>query len=817
MAEQTRAGGTAEHAPDSSPAPTHKPSPGPAREPSHREVTIRTAWPDLRLLLVFVIVGILGLVLASIARNTTVAFDEDVRAALDGVPHDIIRVALDALQVAALTVMVVVPVVLLVRRRPGLVMRGAIAGVVGVLAFYALGSLDFVHTHLESLDQVAKVADLTRGPSSAVIAGTAAIVASVHPVVSRTWLTTMWSAVGLLAVLRTLVAPQAPLDVLLAIGMGGVAGCLVLLAFGRSVQVLTARGVAEALDAVALPVTVGLSSTPQGPWAFEARTAEGAELLVRVVDEREWQRERFQRAYRRMRLRGTGDETAHQSPARAVVNEAMVTLLAGDRGVRVPRVRAMARASAGQAILAVDRIDATPLDELPPDQLTAEVLRGAWEQVVELHATRIAHRELTVRHLVLDGAGQVWITNLAQGEAGAEDAPLVRDVAELLASTYAQVGAERAVAGALAVLGPERLMDAVRRLVPVALTPATRAAVKSAGGLEPLVSAASSATGLEAQDFVDVERFKPRTLLVAAALAVAVYFLAPQVAEVPKMISALRDAEWGWIPLIVAASLATYIGSGLGLHGGTPGRVPAAEAGAVALAGSFVATFSPPGVSTVALNVRFLQKRGFPVSVAVSASAAKEAAVVVMHMMLLLVFALWAGSTGVLHDEFAKLASMHWVLLVAAIVVALVLGGMAIPRLRSLVVGKVVPAVREAWVAMKPIARQPLKILTLLGGVTLVPLGNGICLWASVRAFDSSADLAVVVLISLTAGSVAAAAPTPGGIGAVEAVLLASLTAVGIPAAPALTGVLVFRLATFWLPILPGFVAFRVMTARHVL
>jgi glycosyltransferase 2 family protein len=46
-----------------------------------------------------------------------------------------------------------------------------------------------------------------------------------------------------------------------------------------------------------------------------------------------------------------------------------------------------------------------------------------------------------------------------------------------------------------------------------------------------------------------------------------------------------------------------------------------------------------------------------------------------------------------------------------------------------------------------------------------------------------------------------------------EAALVAGLTAVGAPTGPAVAGVLVFRLLTFWLPILPGWLACRALRA----
>jgi uncharacterized membrane protein YbhN (UPF0104 family) len=103
----------------------------------------------------------------------------------------------------------------------------------------------------------------------------------------------------------------------------------------------------------------------------------------------------------------------------------------------------------------------------------------------------------------------------------------------------------------------------------------------------------------------------------------------------------------------------------------------------------------------------------------------------------------------------------------------------------------------------------------LVAGVTLLPLGYSVCLFFSVEAFAGGASLAAIALVYLTAGSVASAAPTPGGVGAVEAVLLAALT--GIASPQALAAVFLFRIATFWLPIIPGAVAFRWLTSREVI
>jgi undecaprenyl-diphosphatase len=57
--------------------------------------------------------------------------------------------------------------------------------------------------------------------------------------------------------------------------------------------------------------------------------------------------------------------------------------------------------------------------------------------------------------------------------------------------------------------------------------------------------------------------------------------------------------------------------------------------------------------------------------------------------------------------------------------------------------------------------------------------------------------------------AVASVAPTPGGLGALEAALISGLVAAGLDSSVAVPAVFLFRLATYWLPILPGWICFE--------
>jgi uncharacterized membrane protein YbhN (UPF0104 family) len=51
-------------------------------------------------------------------------------------------------------------------------------------------------------------------------------------------------------------------------------------------------------------------------------------------------------------------------------------------------------------------------------------------------------------------------------------------------------------------------------------------------------------------------------------------------------------------------------------------------------------------------------------------------------------------------------------------------------------------------------------------------------------------------------------------VGAVEAALIAALTGIGVPVAQATPAVLTYRLITYWLVMLPGWISLKVMEKR---
>src|SRR5690606_4827953 len=72
----------------------------------------------------------------------------------------------------------------------------------------------------------------------------------------------------------------------------------------------------------------------------------------------------------------------------------------------------------------------------------------------------------------------VILTDLRGGEIAAGDLLLRMDISQLLVTLGLRVGAERAVASALSVLGPDTVADCLPMLQPIALSRSTRATLR---------------------------------------------------------------------------------------------------------------------------------------------------------------------------------------------------------------------------------------------------------------------------------------------------------------------------------------------------
>src|SRR5450755_301009 len=651
-------------------------------------------------------------------------------------------------------------------------------------------------------------------PDPAVLAGLVAVAVAAAPWLSRPWRRVAWATLLLIGAARLITGGLLPMQLVLALAVGVTAGAGLLLVFGVPDRRMGPTGVAVALRAGGVPVSrvSGSLVTAKGSRPFEAVTDGGRALFVKVFGSDHRDADLLYRAYRSIRLRGVGDTRPAASLFKAVEHEALVAVMAERAGVTVPHVGQVIRADDGSVLLTMDLVAGQSLDEVPADRITDELARSLWREVSRLHQARIAHRSLHGSNIMLSQNGTALLVDFSFAELAATSRQRAIDVAELLTSLAGRIGPDRAVATAAAEIGAGGVAAAVPLLQPLALSAGTRREIKGQDGLlKNTRAAAVAASGDDAdQDLVRLQRVRPRTLLVIAALAGAFYFLLPQIADVSSSWHALQHVHWAWLPVIIGLSALTYVASAMALIGAVPGRVPFGPAVLTQGASSFINRVSPANVGGMALNARFLQKSGTGTPASVAAVGVNALAGAVMHVVLIVVFFALAG-----HDltKAFKLPSASKILFILAVIIAVIGVVLATRPGRRWTRKQLIPGVRSAAGSLRQ-AASPVKLGLLFGGSALITLAYIAGLDASVQAFGGGPGLVVLGAVYLAAAALAAAAPTPGGLGAIEAALVAGLTGVGMQPGPAVSAVLLYRLATYWLPVLPGWLCWRSLQHR---
>ncbi|WP_326627466.1 MULTISPECIES: lysylphosphatidylglycerol synthase domain-containing protein [unclassified Streptomyces] len=851
---------------------------------------------DLMRLLVGVLAIAVLFSIAAFAHGTTTGLENDINKGTDQAPDVLIKIAGLVSSIAVLLVPVAFAIERLIKRDGLRIADGVLAAVLAhgvTLAtdlWVAKSASGTIQDALTQPQPGAALTDPVHGYLAPVIAYMTAVGMARRP----RWRVVLWVVLLLDAFAMLVGGYTTPFSIILTVLIGWTVAYGTLYAVGSPNVRPTGQHLMAGLRHVGFrPVTAMRAddAPDSGDQSDRGRRylvslEDGPPLDVTVVDREQQAQGFFYRVWRRLTLRAFTQRRSIQSLRQALEQEALLAYAAIAAGANAPKLIATSELGPDAVMLVYEHIGGRSLDALEDVEITDDLVRGAWRQVKALQSRRIAHRRLTGDAILVEPSGTVFVTDLRGGEIAAGDLVLRMDIAQLLTTTGLRVGAERAVAAALEVLGPDAVANCLPLLQPIALSRSTRAALRrlarerSQREREAVLEASDAAKRAKAQESeaseaegvpsvpadrkalrnekqaekraekraiddaldeareedlltqirrqvllirpqapvepVRLERIKPRTLLSFIAGAIAAYFLISQVTEA-DFGAVVEQAEWGWVAAALGFSALSYVAAAMSLLGFVPERVPFGKTVLAQVAGSFVKIVAPPAVGGVALNTRFLQRSGVRPGLAVASVGASQLFGLGCHVLLLGAFGYLTGT----EKTPSSLTPSRTVIAGLLTVAVLVLVVTAIPFLRKFVVTRVRSLFAGVVPRMLDVVQRPQKLLTGIGGMLLLTGLFVMCLDASIRAFSgpdvpqlSYASIAVVFLAGNALGS---AAPTPGGMGAVEGALTLGLIAVGLPKEVAAPAVLLYRLMTLWLPVLPGWLCFNHLTRKGAL
>ncbi|WP_249352467.1 lysylphosphatidylglycerol synthase transmembrane domain-containing protein [Nocardiopsis akebiae] len=545
---------------------------------------------------------------------------------------------------------------------------------------------------------------------------------------------------------------------------------------------------------------------------------------------------------------------------RRAEHAALMSFSARQAGAAVPRVLAVGELGPGTVLLVRELPAFRALDALDDEELTDGLIDLCWRELGLLHRHRLVHGNVNGATVgVLDqpcdpasaftpvvaslpegasepagaatpaGASEtavppvpaasheaaVLLTGLDRGGVAAPQLQVWLDQAAMLTLLAMRVGSGRAVDSAVRALGVTATAAVLPFLQPAGLPYALRRGLRGDRGLlarlrERVVRIAPEAPSEPAR----LERMRPRTVVSVIVATVVGLVLLYQLTGVD--FTAIGRADPVWTLAALAASVVCTLSAAMILIGFVPVPLPWWRTVMVQYAGSFVRIAAPAGLGSLAINTRFVTREGVSTSLALSAVGLTQLVGFLVHVPLLLVCAYLTGTSY--WTGFTPSPTVVVISVAGTAVVGVVL---LLPRLRHALGARMRPYLRGVLPRLLDMLQSPSSLLLGFGGTLLITAAFVLCLQFSVLAFaapGAQVSLVAVAVVFLAGNAIGSAAPTPGGLGAVEAALIGGLTTVaGVPAAVALPAVLLFRLLTFWLPVLPGWGAFSYLQRREAI
>lgn len=313
---------------------------------------------------------------------------------------------------------------------------------------------------------------------------------------------------------------------------------------------------------------------------------------------------------------------------------------------------------------------------------------------------------------------------------------------------------------------------------------------------------------------------------------VAIYVVFPKIAGFDDSLDKMDDATWYWIVVAVGfnvAAFGAYVALFRGILGGSAEekvtqRLDFKASYQITMAGlAATRIFSAAGAGGLVVTYWALRKAGMERRRAACRMVAFLALTYVFYLGALIIFGVLLR-TGVLpgaHPPGGTIvpAAIAGVVLVVLGLVALIPGDVErrlsefsqrhgrASRLAARVAKGPATLATGVRTAIDYVRHPRQGAVALMGALGFWAANIGI-LWAAFEAYGGDVPFAVMVQ-GFFVGMAANLIPSPaGGVGSVDAGMIAAFVLFDIPTAEVFAAVLTYRVIAFWLPIPPGIVAY---------
>jgi uncharacterized protein (TIRG00374 family) len=579
---------------------------------------------------------------------------------------------------------------------------------------------------------------------------------------------------------------------------------------------------------------------------YHVRDRDGQRLTVSVNDEQRHSKGYLSQIWQTIKLEGLSTrryDNAHD------LSEHHITMLLALRkiGLTVPQPVAMGDTGASSFIVFRSPEKGRHAHQLDLAHASDQQIEHIFTELERAHSRGITHRNITASCLGVipprptqkdetialphmsreqllaahnsGDDGEAILCGWAHGDLASTQGHIQMDRVQLITLLAATIGVKRTLACAQKVYTPVQLASLVPYVQAVLIPQQTR---QLPGWNHKILSTLRTQINqltpheqeLEQSQPVHLSRFSVRRFVTILLLLIALIAVFTQL-NFNEMITAVKSANPWWAVASCVMGIISWLGSAIAFgvfiprekrHGHILGII-----GTQAVA-SFTAVSMPVAAGPLTVNTIFLKKIGLDNTHAVATSTADTVAEFTTTFLMFIVLGLFTGS-----NSLKNALPGQTILIVVGVLAAIIAIIMLIPPLRKYIVTKWGTAIRNYWHEIVTLFSQPSILLISMIGSIIQNTTLAAGFWMSLLAFGYHLNFIETLFIFLLSNAIGSAAPTPGGLGAVETVVSVAFTSVGVPSTIAVSATLLFRLASYWLRMVLGYIYMKWMQKRNLL
>ncbi len=649
-------------------------------------------------------------------------------------------------------------------------------------------------------------------PSLALAAGAAAITVANPHFVSPLRKFGRW-LIGVAWIGALVLGEADPSGALSAVAIGWAAGALIHLLFGSPDATPSPEELGQTLRSIGVDARPSSVEVHAGVTVARAHASDGRELDVRIHGRDSWDSQFFVKLWRIVFYR-SGGRNVTVNRRHQVEHQAYMTLFAERGEASVTPFVAAAVDDRGDALFVAERVGERFGEA--DDELTDDLLAGAWRSLGQLHDVGIRHGAITPDNLQV-ADGRVFFGGFDRAAIDWADTSRQLDEAQLLTTTAVGVGSDRAIGAARNALGVDALTEMSTFVQTAAMLPTLRRRADDADlDIDDLRKAVIADVGAEEQELQTIRRFSVGNVVMWVLLVVVAYGLigAIQSVGLSSIVDAISEANMAILLLALVLAQVPRVASAFAVSRAAPIPVPLGRLTMLEFAITFVNLAVPSTAARVAVNIRFFQRNGLDRTTAIGVGGLDSVAGFVSQISLFLVIVGFGlGSLNL--DISASAPNLDGQLILIALV-AIVIGIAVVaivPKFRN----PVVAVTRTTWTKLGPLLSSPGRLISVLLANVLVQVLFSLAMYTVLRAFGQDVGFADVILVNVAVALFAGLMPVPGGVGVTEAALIAGFTAIGVDSAAAIAAAISYRLLTFYLPPCLGYFAMRSLRNQRLL